>query len=505
MFGFRDPLYDPPVRSIVERPAVLLGLGAILAVVGFQLWITPSNPPGYHRDEAALSLNAYTLSTSLRDEDGARLPLFFRSFDDYKSPVYPYLLAGVFRVTGPSQTVARGLSAVLVLAAVLLLGVLARRLRGSWLVAAVVVVLAGFTPWLFELGRMAIEATTQPLFVVLLLLVLERVTRLERYHVWPGIAAGLLLGLVTYSYTGSRLLGPLFAAALVVFAGRGRWRFLLTAWATFAVTLVPLGIYALRHPGNLTARYEATTIARDGRSVTDVTLEAVGNWFKDVDPWHWATAGDPAPYIHNGGYGALFGSVVVLALVGAVLVLVRERRNLFWRYVLVATLLVPVPAALTVDRYNAIRLATLPVFVLVLAVPALAALVAAVRTSWAARVAAGVLALVVAVQFVQFLDSYRTRGPARVVLFDAGVKPLLEGPLASGEPIYLDFDDRGAQAQARWRAAVAGVPPDRIVILPDGGIPPVGSLVFLRFQDCDFPCKEVARWEDYRLVRASKS
>src|SRR6476661_6618607 len=164
---------------MIERPAVLLGLGAILAVVAFQLWTTPSNPPGYHRDEAALSLNAYTLSTSLRDEDGARLPLFFRSFGDYKSPVYPYLLAGVFRVTGPSQTVARGLSAVLVLAAVLLLGLLARRLSDSWLVATIVVVLAGFTPWLFELGRMAIEASTQPLFVVLLLLVLERVTRLK--------------------------------------------------------------------------------------------------------------------------------------------------------------------------------------------------------------------------------------------------------------------------------------------------------------------------------------
>jgi len=503
--GFRDPLYDPPVRSIVERPAALLGLGAILAVVAFQLWITPSNPPGYHRDEAALSLNAYTLSTSLRDEDGARLPLFFRSFDDYKSPVYPYVLAGVFRVTGPSQTVARGLSAVLVLAAVLLLGVLARRLSGSWLVAAVVVVLAGFTPWLFELGRMAIEATTQPLFVVLLLLVLERVTRLERYDVRPGVAAGVILGLVTYSYTGSRLLGPLFAAALVVLAGRGRWRFLVAAWATFAAALVPLGIYALRHPGNLTARYQATTIAREGRSATDVAVEALGNWFKDVDPWHWATAGDPAPYIHNGGYGALFGSVVLLALVGVVLVLRREQHNPFWRFVLLATLLVPVPAALTVDRYNAIRLATLPVFAVVLAVPALAALVAAVRTSWAARVAAGVLAIVVAAQFAQFLDSYRTRGPARVVLFDAGVKPLLAGPLASGEPIYLDFDDRGAQAQARWRAAAAGVPSSRIVILPDGGIPPLGSLVFLRFQDCDFPCREVARWEDYRLVRAAKS
>lgn len=36
-----------------------------------------------------------------------------------------------------------------------------------------------------------------------------------------------------------------------------------------------------------------------------------------------------------------------------------------------------------------------------------------------------------------------------------------------------------------------------------GGIPPPGSLVFLRFQECDFPCEQVASWEDYRLMRAT--
>jgi 4-amino-4-deoxy-L-arabinose transferase-like glycosyltransferase len=487
---------------MLDRPALLLGLGAILAVSAFHLWITPSNPPGYHRDEAALSLNAYTLSTGLRDEDGARLPLFFRSFDDYKSPVYPYLLAAVFRVTGPDQEVARGLSAVLVLAAVLLLGVLARRLSGSRLVATVVVVLAGLTPWLFELGRIAIEAATQPLLVVLLLLWLERVSRLDEYAARQGVVAGAIIGLITYSYTGSRLLGPLLAVALVVFGGGGRWRFVLSAWASVAVALLPIGVYAIRHPGNLTARYEATTIARDGLSGPRVVLQAVGNWFRDINPWHWATAGDPAPYIHNGGYGALFGAVVLLALAGAALVLLRERASLWWRYVLLATLLVPIPAALTVDRHNAIRLATLPVFALVLAVPAVAALISAARTSWLARAAALVLAVSVGVQYAQFLDIYRSRGPARLVLFEAGVRPLLEEALASGETIYVDFDDRGAQAQARWYVAAEGLPPSRVVILPDGGIPPPGSLVFLRFQDCDFECEEVGGWEDYRLVRA---
>jgi hypothetical protein len=491
------------VRSILDRPALLLGIGAVLAVAAFQFWISPANPPGYHRDEAALSLNAYTLSTTFRDEDGALLPLFFRSFEDYKSPLYPYLLAGVFRITGPSSEVARGLSAVLVLAAVLLLGVLARRLTGSVLVAVSVIVLAGFTPWLFELGRMAIEASTQPLLIVLVLLTLERTQRLGRYAVGEGVVAGALVGLLTYSYTGSRLLGPLLAGALVIFAGRGRWRFVLAAWSTFAVALLPLGAFALRHPGALTARYDATTIARDGLSGAPLVLRAVGNWFRDVNPWHWATAGDPAPYIHNGGYGALFGAVLALAIGGAILVVLRERDDRWWRYVLVSTLLVPIPAALTVDRYNAIRLAALPVFVLVLAVPALGALARAVRTSWPARALAAALVLTVCVQFAQFLDSYRTRGPARAVLFDAGVAPLLEPYLESGATIHTDFDDRGAQAQARWKAAERGIPQSRIVVLPDGGIPPAGSIVLLLFQDCDFPCEDVAGWEDYRVVRAT--
>ncbi len=224
---------------------MLLGLGAILAIVAFQLWITPSNPPGYHRDEAALSLNAYTLSQGLRDEDGARLPLFFRSFDDYKSPVYPYVLAGVFRLTGPSQSVARGLSAILVLAAILLLGLLAYRLTSSFLVAIAVVVLGGLTPWLFELGRMAIEATTQPLLVVLLLLWLERVARRHTYGIRQGVPAGVLIGLVTYSYTGSRLLGPLFALALVVFASWRPWRVLAGAYLFGAVSIGQLHAQAL--------------------------------------------------------------------------------------------------------------------------------------------------------------------------------------------------------------------------------------------------------------------
>src|SRR6476646_2895122 len=69
------------------------------------------NPPGFFIDESSVAYNALTISESGCDEYGARWPLYFRAFGDYKNPVYVYLLAIIFRFTGPSMVVARMLSA----------------------------------------------------------------------------------------------------------------------------------------------------------------------------------------------------------------------------------------------------------------------------------------------------------------------------------------------------------------------------------------------------------
>src|SRR5437667_7319172 len=86
------------VGLLARRPGVLFAVALVLLVVGFQLWITPTNPPGFIRDEASFSYNAYTIGHSLRDQDGGLLPLYFVSYKDYKSPLFVYLLAPVFRV-----------------------------------------------------------------------------------------------------------------------------------------------------------------------------------------------------------------------------------------------------------------------------------------------------------------------------------------------------------------------------------------------------------------------
>ena len=50
------------------------------------------NPPSLDWDETAHGYNAYSILLTGKDEYGYRFPLSFRSFDDYKPPLYTYLV-----------------------------------------------------------------------------------------------------------------------------------------------------------------------------------------------------------------------------------------------------------------------------------------------------------------------------------------------------------------------------------------------------------------------------
>ena len=88
-----------------------------------------------------------------------------------------YSLAGLFAITGPDKDVARGLASGSVIVGVLLLGLIAYRRSRSAAVSVVTVALAGTTPWLFELGRVAFEVSMEPLVLCALLLALDRACR----------------------------------------------------------------------------------------------------------------------------------------------------------------------------------------------------------------------------------------------------------------------------------------------------------------------------------------
>lgn len=487
--------------SVLARWEVLIGLAVIIAVSAFQLWVSPENPPGFFRDEAAIAYNAHTIATEGRDEYGARFPLYFSSFLDYKSPIFVYGLAGVFRVTGADREVARGFAAVCMLAAILLLGWLAFRRTGSPLVGLVTVALAGSSPWLFELGRVAFEVAMEPLFLCLVLLGVERASRLDRWHPLTALPVSGALGAITYVYAGGRLLAPLLAAALVLLISRRRLIWVLTAWLGFAVTQIPLAFYERSHPGALTRRFDVTTFITGDMSPWEIAWRLAVNYLQDVQVWHYVVSGDVKPYAHTPGTGALLGASLVLSAVGLAIVLVRHMRDPFWRYAVAALGVSVVPAAMTVDRFHAIRLAPFAVMLVVIAIPAVEALRVAIVHSRTARYLAAALIVVASLQFVLFVNHYATEGPLRTGRFEAGIPDLLHQAWANGGTVYIDFDDREPQALARWYALTEGIEQARVVRLPDGGIPPIGAIAFGREQLCDYVCTPVAESGDYWIAR----
>lgn len=484
----------------VKRPSRLIAAGFVVGVGALHLWIDPSNPPGFHRDEASLAFNAHTISQTLRDENGGYMPLYLESFGDYKSSVFVYVVASVFRVVGPDPQVARAVAAVAVLAAIVLVGILAYRRSADIATAVAVIVLGGLTPWLFELGRVAVEVTLMPVLLVGLLLLLDAICVRAWWSVGSGALVGLFLAALAYTYAGGRLLGPLMAIALLVFVARARVRWLAAAWVTFAMLLMPLALYTERHPGALTARYQATTFVTDEMTRWDIIRTFLGNYSVDLRLWEYVTGGDPKPHIRVDGTGMLLAAVVILAVAGVVLG--WRTRDRWFAYSVVVALLVPVPAALTQDRFNGYRLALLPVMLLILAMPTVAWLSAAARRSRVAAAAVAILLVATAVQFTYFMSVRVEKGEfSRSALYEAAVPVLLTEAFEGGRSVYMDFDEPRAHAHARWFAVTHGLPLERAVILADGGVPPDGGIVFGRSQPCDFTCIEFARGDEYWLAR----
>src|SRR5829696_4598999 len=160
---------SPETRN--PKPRTLL-LPAAVCVLAFALYAVdvPDNPPGFYIDESSIAYNALTVAQTGRDEHGEAWPLYFRAFGDYKNPTYVYLLAAVFRVTGPGVAVARYLSAALGVLAALALGLLGARLTGSRAAGLLTFLTALLTPWLYGLSRVAVEVAAYPLAVALFLL-----------------------------------------------------------------------------------------------------------------------------------------------------------------------------------------------------------------------------------------------------------------------------------------------------------------------------------------------
>ncbi|HST52429.1 MAG TPA: glycosyltransferase family 39 protein [Pyrinomonadaceae bacterium] len=489
----------------------------------------PRDPPGFYIDESSIAYNAHLIAQTGADEYGTRWPLYFRAFGEYKNPVFIYLLAALFRLTGPSIFVARLLSASLGALAALLLGLLAARVSVRREAFAVVALSALLTPWLYEGSRLAFEAAIYPPAAALFLLAVWRASVKERWSGSDVLALAATLALLTYSYSVGRLLAPLLAAGLAFFFTRRNLARILQTWAAFALALTPLLVFDRRNPGALTGRFKLLTYVTPQSTLAADATEFARHYLADINPWRWLATGEWNVRDHVWGAGTLLAPTVALAACGLFLVLRKHRRESFWRFLLYALAVSVVPAALTTDDFPQLRLIAFPVFLNALTIPSVAWLLGGERDVARLRAASDeglhdepreasdderaqprtqkgrraiIYALVAAMllQGAYFQWLFHSRAQDRWYVFDARfARTILAPALATRQTVYLyDPPGRSGYVQALWHGALEGVGASHFARLASNDAPPPGALVISTEDGCS-NCRLLARSINYIL------
>ena len=484
-------MQSAPSTTVTRRHLPLLFVLVLLCGAFVYCFRVTSNPAGFFVDESSVAYNAYTISQNGRDEFGHSWPLFFQAFGDFKNPVHIYLLALLFKLTGPSILTARLLSATAGVITAALLGFLAVRISGRQEVGVLITLSALLTPWLFEISRIAFEVSLYPLVLTAFLLCVYRSSRRVTWGWSDSVSLALTLALLTYTYSIGRLFAPLLALGLLFFINRKRIGHLLITWALFAFSILPMLIFQQRHDDALTGRFKLVSYIRPDSSVTNVAWAFIKHFAGNMNPRNYLLSGDPNIYqvAHVQGTAAMLTATMVLAVMGVWLALRRDWRDAWWRFVVYGLVVGLVPASLTVDNFHMLRLVPVPVFLIVLTVGAF---------KWMREPGhrgQGVLLVVFIVttllQGVFFQWQYHTAAQSlwRRHLFDADYQEKIfdKAIAAGGGPVYLADSLTTPYIQAYWYAALKGIALSEFVRLKPDEAPPPGKLVISTEEGCLHP------------------
>ncbi len=493
-----------PAGSSRGRGALLLlCVGLLFAAYAAR---ATQNPPGFYLDESSVAYNASRLAATGQDEHGVSWPLYFEAFGEYKNPVYLYLLAALFKLFGPGILLARLFSAACCFVAALSLGYLAWRISRRWMTGACIALTAMLTPWLFEPGRLVFEVALYPLALVLLLCALWRAHERVRWTVADGALIGLALGLLTYTYSIGRIHAPLLALGLLFFATRPRRRGLIAAWLVYAAWLAPLALFNARHPGALSSRFHLISYIKPGTPWPDIISNFALHYLGGLNLVPLLLTGENNIRHHVPGMGVLLFATFILALVGLDRIAHLARADAWWRFIIYGLLVSFIPAALTSDEFHTLRLIAVPVFVVLLNVPALAWLFERADESAALRFALIALLALTFLQGALFQYQFHTRGTLRGNAFEEVYPEVFQTTLdaAHGQrPIYLL--DRGVlpgYIHAYWYGALAGIDRAQFIRLRGNTPPaPAGAVVVGTVETCA-NCQVLTRRQDYLVYRA---
>ena len=223
------------------------------------------NPPSLDWDETAHGYNAYSILKTGRDEYGYKFPLYFRSFDDYKPPIYTYLVVPSIAAFGLNDFAVRFPSAFLGVLAVLFTYLMVLALFKKKEIALLAAFFLAISPWHLQFSRVAFETNSATFWSVLGTWAFLKGTQQERLKLtaWLSLAS-LAFGANLFMYHNARVFIPIYTLALLILFRKKLLeakKYLIVPVAITAVFIVLLIPIITSISGQL--RYKGTTIFSD--------------------------------------------------------------------------------------------------------------------------------------------------------------------------------------------------------------------------------------------------
>jgi 4-amino-4-deoxy-L-arabinose transferase-like glycosyltransferase len=204
--------------NFIKRRLQNILLILVIFLIGFFLrFYNLSNiPNGLYADETAIGYNAYSILTTGKDEYGQSLPLYFRSFDDYKLPVYIYATASSIKIFGLNVFAVRFTSMLAGSLAVVAIYFLILLLSGKKGLAALTGLFLALNPWNMFFSRAGYEVNLATF--LMLLGTLFFVMAIKRKNNLPLLLFSVISFLLSvYTYSVTRLISPLIFIVLIIF------------------------------------------------------------------------------------------------------------------------------------------------------------------------------------------------------------------------------------------------------------------------------------------------
>ncbi len=245
----------------------LLLIIILLMAAALRLVALDKYPAGLNADEAALGYNAYSLIQTGHDEHGAAWPLVFRSFDDYKPPLYFYLVLPFVKVLGLNVWSVRLPSAFLGIGGVFLIYLLANALfkpktKNFVTPGHLAAFLLSISPWHLHFSRGGWEANVASVFLLLGIYALWKSQSNSRWY----FLAGLSLVASLYAYHSMRIIVPLIGLFFILQGGKDLFKPIKThgwvpALIVSIILLIPLGLQMISKEGQ--SRFSGVSIFAD--------------------------------------------------------------------------------------------------------------------------------------------------------------------------------------------------------------------------------------------------